>query len=286
MNNLADMNNLDIKLKLLSGDKFNVGSINIVPYNLWEVKDYGYSSYMDNIKWITVGIDDFLESFVDEQKREILKEQSSKLKSFDFYVKFGGKEFQEILIISLCMIFRTDDVKIIDDSSVAIDFEKNGFIVEDDKGNKVIDIEALDNADESKVILITRDNFDEIVEIVKYQNYLASPDKDSKENKSNPVDEATRKLMEQMEANREKVAKKKKFHEGKDEREQPDIYDIISAVSAKSNSINKFNIWELTLYELYDEYSRLELFEEYKINIKAMMAGAEKIDLRNWSSKL
>ena len=105
----------------------------------------------------------------------------------------------------------------------------------------------------------------------------------------NPVDEQTRKLMEEMEGFRKKVESKKKAQkmaEQGGEDEDVDIADIISAVSSKSNSINRLNIWAYTLYQLYDEYSRLELIDNYDFSIRALMAGAEKVDLKHWSSKL
>ncbi len=94
--------------------------------------------------------------------------------------------------------------------------------------------------------------------------------------------------MEIMENNRKKVEAKKKAKRLAEhgEEEQIDISDIISAVSQKSNTVDIFNIWNLTLYQLYDAYTRLELIDGYEFSIKAMMAGAENVDLKHWSSKI
>jgi hypothetical protein len=152
----------------------------------------------------------------------------------------------------------------------------------------VVDTDLLETAEEDDLKIIHRDNFDDIVEAVRLQNYLTRPEKKSKSKDENPADEETRKLMEHIKKMKEKVEEKKKMKsqaEGKDD-EDADIADIISAVSAKSNSINKLNIWELTICQMYDEYSRLELIDNYDFSIRAMMAGAENVDLKHWSSKL
>src|SRR5690606_21056773 len=122
------------------------------------------------------------------------------------------------------------------------------------------------------------------ISVIKLQNYLEKPSEVTKE--ENPADEETRKLLEHMKKMREKVEAKKKRQREDDDENNIDIADIISAVSSKSNSINKINIWNLTLYQLYDEYARLELIDNYDFSIKAMMAGADKVDLRHWSSKI
>jgi hypothetical protein len=188
------------------------------------------------------------------------------------------------------MVFKTEDVRMLDNNVVAVNFMKMGILIEDEyDGEIVVDEDKLNRTNPEGLTIIHRDNFDKIVEVVKLQNYLTSPKgKASKE--ANPADEETKKLMEQMEKNRKKVEetkKKKAIAEGRDnEDESVDIADIISAVTAKSNSINKFNVWDLTLYQVYDEYARLELIDNYDFSIRAMMAGAEKVDLKHWSSKI
>lgn len=189
------------------------------------------------------------------------------------------------LISALGMVFKTDDVKLISDGLVAIDFEKLGIVFEGEDGKYYLNEDKLDEVPATELKFVHRDNFDEIVEIVKTQNYLTKPIE--KINGSNPADEETKKLMEHMENMRNKVNEKKRLQKEMDgESDNIDISDIISSVTAKSNSIDKFNVWSLTLYQLYDEYARLELIDNYDFSIRAMMAGAEKIDLKHWSSRI
>jgi hypothetical protein len=278
------INEVDLKLLLLGGDSIEVDNLVVKPYRLKEIRRYGYSEYMKNLQWISISIDDFINNVKDDDKKDFLEEQRANLKAYDFYIKLGGIDLQNSLLKAIGMIFRTDDVRILDESVVAIDFVKQGIISFDENGNEYVNQEVLDNLSEDEIRLIHRENFDSLVGVVKLQNYLEKPSEVVKE--ENPADEETRKLMEHMKKMREKVeAKKKKQREGDDD-ENIDIADIISAVSSKSHSINKINIWNLTLYQLYDEYARLELIDNYDFSIKAMMAGAEKVDLKHWSSKL
>lgn len=288
MKNFKDMPEEDLMLELLSGSKgcLNVGNLSIYPYTLQEIKDYGYSNYMLNLQWLSLTVDDFIKSVLDIEKRVYLEVEKSKLKTFDFYIKLGGEQMLYGLLVALAMIFKTDDVRVLGDSAIAVDFVKNGVLFEDENGEIITDEDRLEELDESEIKIITRDNFDDIVEAVKLQNYLKKPDK-IKNDEMNPADEETRKLMERMKELNEKVEEKKRQQKkayGEDE--EINISDIVSAVTTKSNSINKLNVWDHTLYQLYDEYARLELIDNYDFSIRAMMAGAEKIDLKHWSSKI
>jgi len=286
MLNFKDLNDVDLKLILLSGSSIRIDNLEIEPYKLREIKEYGYTNYMQNLQWISLSIDDFIDFTKDKDKKEILEKKKENLKAFDFYVKLGGREFLEILTLSLSMIFKTDDIRFLNDEVVVINFEKTGAITEDEHGNPIIDKEKIKSITEDEIKVVHRDNFDKIIEVIKLQNYLTKPSI-NKENEGNPVDDETRALMEHMKKMKEKVeAKKKKQRQIEDEDGDIDISDIISAVSSKSNSINKLNIWELTLYQVYDEYTRLELIDGYDFGVRAMMAGASDVKLSHWSSKI
>lgn len=278
----------DLKLRLLSGNKyaFQVDNLEIRPYTLEEIMKYGYTQYIQNIQWLSITKDNFIESVKDDERRLYLEKQGDSLKTFDFYVKLGGNEFRSTLIIALAMIFRANDIRIIDEQNiVVIDFVKLGIIVEEEDGSSHIDQERLDEIEDSELKIISRDNFDEIVEIVKIQNYLSNPVENKKDDR-NPADESTRQLMEEMDRVREKVEKKKRMQSQQDGEGEINIDDIIDAVSSKSNSLNRDTIWGISLYQLYREYARLELIDNYDFQIRAIMAGAEKIDLKHWSSKV
>lgn len=286
MLNYRTIEEVDLKLGLQDGGIIKVDNLDIKPYILREIRNYGYTNYMRNLQWLSLTVDDFIKSILDEDKRVVLEEQRANLKPYDFYSKLGGQEILESLMGAMAMIFRTEDVRLLKDGVIAIDFMKKGIFYEDENGEIQVNQEVLASISEDELTVIHKENFDDIVEVIKLQNYLSKPKK-RESSSENPVDEETRKLMEDMERHRKRVEAKKnakKRAEGDDD--NIDLSDIVSAVSSKSNSINKLNIWELTLYQIYDEYARLELIDNYDFSIKAMMAGAEKIDLKHWSSKI
>jgi hypothetical protein len=287
--NFKETSEVDLKLKLLSGISIYIeDQLEVKPYTIKEIIEYGFTKYMNNLQWISLTMKDFIDSFVSENKKNILMDHEEDLKIFDFFIKLGGQELQDNLMIALAMIFRTDDVKILDDGAIAIDFGKLDIYKRDDNGQLFLDQEKLESLSETEVKLIHRDNFEDLVHVAKLQNYMVKPKKRD-EPEANPADEETKKLMDHMKMMKEKVEAKKNEQKNQDDgNSEIDISDIISAVSTKSYSMNKFNIWDLTLYQLYDEYGRLELIDEYDFSIRAMMAGAEakKIKLKHWSSKL
>lgn len=278
---IKKVNELDLKLVLQSGKSIVVEGIEIKPFTLDEIVEIGYSEYIQKIQWISLSIDDFVEAVVEEDKREVLMSERHNLKTLDFYTKLGGQEMLEGMINSLSMIFRTKDIRVLEDGVIAFDFEKMGIFSEDEFGDMILNEEKLDEIEEGELKLIHRDNFDEIIDVIKLQNFLKKTDEVKEEEYA---DEATRKLMEQMKKNQQRVDNIKKNQNDNDD--PIDLYDIISSVSSKSYSINELNIWQLTLYQLYEKYSRLEVIESYDFSLKAMMAGAKDVDLKHWSSKL
>lgn len=282
----SNLSEIDLKLALLSGDGVRLGNLTIYPYTMKEARVYGYDRYMNNLQWLNLTVDDFIKSVDDLEQKITLQAERSTLKTFDFFTTLGSPETEEIIMEITAMIFKTGDVRLLEDGVIAIDFEKNGIMSENEDGLMVIDEEWVEIIPEDKIKLIHRGNFDEIIRIVRYQNFMSNVN--GKKDEFNPANEEARKLAEQMERNRQKVEAKKKAQKAneKGDDDDVDISDIISAVTAKSNSINKFNVWDLTLYQLYDEYSRLELIDNYHFNIKAMMAGVKEVDLKHWSSKI
>jgi len=282
----SEMDNVDLRLTLLNGSKISIENLEIIPYTLKEIREYGYSKYMKNLRWISLSVDDFIDSILEEDKRESLKKNRESLRAFDFYIKLGGEVMQKRLIKTLSMVFRTDDIRVLEDGVVAIGFIELGIIIEDENGNIAeVNHDRSDELDGEEVKIVHRENFDDLVKIIKLQNYLEQPS-ESDVDDAEPADEETRALMEQMKSMREEVERRKRQQNDDGEGEGIDLPDIVSAVSAKSNSINKLNIWDFTLYQIYDEYARLELIDSYDFSVKAMMAGAKDVDLKHWSSKL
>lgn len=141
------------------------------------------------------------------------------------------------------------------------------------------DLQLIVVGEEENTRMINRDNFDKVREVIKWQNGINKFGEDDPEQEDS---EAVRKIKEKLKKGREAVDKAKR----EEEEGEMDLSDIISAVSTKSNSLNKLNVFDLTIFQLYDEFKRLDLIDQYNINIKSMLAGAKDVKLKHWSSKL
>lgn len=283
-----NISSIDLQLLLQFGKDINAfDNVYIKPYKLNEIVDFGYSKYENVLRWISIDLDGLIDSVDDEDKREELLKSKDKLKTYDFYSSLGGEMLQQQMFLGLAMIFRTDDVMYSSKTKETyINFIKEGlFTVEDNEYKRVEGTEEKQKKllNEGKVIIVDRNNYDSIIDVVRLQNYLQKVEE--RDTSPNPADEETRMLLEQMAKMREKVDKIKK-EQSQQENSEIDFASIVSAVGSKSNSINRMNIGELTIFEIYDEYSRLELIDAHKINIQAMMAGAKDVNNKHWSSKL
>lgn len=283
--NIKDLNGIDIKMRLLEGESLSVDNVEIKPLTLNEINKIGYSKYMGYIQLLSLSVDDFLDSFVNEEHSSALEEFKEGLTAFDFLIKFGGDEIQGSLLDALKVLLRTDDVKMITDKDIGIDFVKLGMLekFKSSDGSFYYDLneEIIDEIEDKEVKIINRDNFDDISTIIKYQNYMA---KVNTEEKEEPANEEARKLIEKMSQFNKKVEDIKSRRE--DKSDAPSLPTIISSVSARSNGINKLNIWKLTMYQLFDEFIRLQEIDAFEISVKAKMAGSKDKDISHWSSEI
>lgn len=278
---------IDLKMSLLKGSLMKVDNINIKPLTLGEIESIGYTKYMSSVQLLSLSFDDLLDSVFDEDKKKIILDNYDDLKLFDFYTTFGGEMMKYDLLNSLSIILQTEDLFFIDKKTIAVNFDSLGIIERkvDKNGIEFFDYneEKLESAKEEDIIVINRDNFDNIVKIVKLQNYIDSPSyEDEKEVESE--DEEVKKLQQHMKDMNKKVQDRKKM-QNEDEKDDKDFSDIVSSVTTKSNTMNKLNVWNFTIYQIYDEYNRLEMIDGYDISIKAMMAGAKDVELTHWSSR-
>jgi len=120
---------------------------------------------------------------------------------------------------------------------------------------------------------ISKKNFNFFIDVLKRQNCMTSEGK----KKMTPKNEAQRKMFIKLKEHRHK-------HNSAN---QNDMTDIISSVCAKHPSINMFNVGDLSMYQLIDQYKRLNLIDEYFININSLMHGAsgDNVKIKHWSSK-
>ena len=120
---------------------------------------------------------------------------------------------------------------------------------------------------------INRSNFNFFIDVLKRQNCIT----DNGKKKLVPKNDAQKKMFIKLKENRSKY----------NSENNNNIIDIISSVCAKHPSINLSNVGDLSMYQLIDQYKRLNLIDEYFININSLMHGAsgDNVKIKHWSSK-
>jgi hypothetical protein len=117
--------------------------------------------------------------------------------------------------------------------------------------------------------IINQKNFPKIIQIIKDQNAI-------KEREEKVVTKKERDYKEEVRRVREKY---RKYLKATGKSNDTDLLDIISSISSKHPSLNLFNIYKLTIYQLIDQFKRINLIDEYFINIDSLLAGADKANI-------
>jgi hypothetical protein len=251
MIDIKELDNIDLKLKLLAGDTLSTNLIEIAPLTIREVKDEGYIKYNTHLGMLML------------TKEELLQQDVPELKDFGIFeiILYSGNEVMTEALVNALAFFLGED--------------KDDYMITD-KG-LILGYSRLDDAK-----IITPEMYLGIIEVVKYQNCV----KNSNEKVSNELlmDEKARKIAEKFKKAKEDVKKAK--DSARADGDEIDFADIISAVSTKSNTYNKHTVWDATVYQLYDEYKRLEMISSYETNIMAMIQGAKIENMKHWSARM
>lgn len=247
------MNDIDLKLKLFTGAPVNAkGYGRIKPLTVGEIVDKGYSEYMKCLNIMTLEVKDFLE------------DPPVEIHVLELLMIYGGQEIESAFEDALALFLR---------GKVVMDKDECRIFI------KISDEE---------IYIITKENYPEIQEVIKWQNYINSFEEKKLESGFDPADEETRKLKEQMDAvarKRDELKRKQNADSGEERDGDIDFYDILSAISSKSYGINETNVTSLTIYQVYRKFKRMEIIDQYDISIESILAGAQNIKIKHWSSK-
>lgn len=235
----------DLELKLLRGKPIDIGIGTIYPLTLDEINQIGYSKYNFYITLLLIDKDSLKKADVD----------ISDFSSFDiiYQICLVDKQFKENYF-NMLEIFFKETIQI-----------GNGFFY-------------FGNLNEKRIIF--RDNFNQIIEILKQINNITTKDEEL-----NPADARAKEILEKRKKAREIVAKVKN---AEDNNEPLTLADLVSILCANGNNINLLNVWDLTFYQFNNQFNRMKMLEDYDINIRSLMAGADpsKIELKHWMSKI
>lgn len=120
---------------------------------------------------------------------------------------------------------------------------------------------------------ITRENYENIKDIILKQNCY----KKKKEEEFKPANEAATKLVEKIKAMRNKRPETNLT-----------LFDLISVLAANSNNLNILTVWELSMFQFNDQFNRMQMIEDFEININSLLHGADskKINLKHYIRKI
>lgn len=217
------------KLKLLSGTPIDVGIGKIHPLTIKDIAEIGEEQY-----------NKYLQCLLVDKSNVDLSKNIDDVKNFDILIALciQDNNFLKQTMKALDMFFKEK-----------VNIHQNGyFYLKDIKNNR----------------FITRDNYDEIVKVIKSINCIAIKE----EKEYNPANEKAKKLIEQFKKNKEQTPKKK----NKDN----ELYNIVSAVSWKSE-LGIQNIFNLTIYQLYDAVNRLNLIDNYNYTMISVYTGSMEV---------
>lgn len=237
--------------------------IKIKQFTLREVSSIGYENYLSHVGLITTSVDDFLKILMDTPVYMELYMRKHELRPLDFLLMFSEDSSYK---------------KMVEESIEFVLGLERGQIEIENFSNRVLFNERKDlsSSDDTKLIEINNELFDEIITLVKLSNGMMSATSDGE---ANPHDDRAKEIYEKMKKNREKVQKIKALESDEKPR---GLHDIISAVTVKSPSTNKINILDYTLFQIYDEYSRLYAIENYHLSTKSMMFGGDS-EIADWA---
>ena len=168
-----------------------------------------------------------------------------------------GNNFKELFLEAMKLFLRNEVNFIADEQFI-------GFIVGDVENYNII----------------TYTNYDQIIEVIKQQNCLVKNEEDD----CNPADEKARELLEKRKKARQLLARAK----NNDDDTPLTLADLVSILIANGNGVTPFNVWDMNFYLFNNQFSRMKMLEEFNINIRSLLAGADpkNIDMQHWMSKI
>lgn len=235
------MSSID-KLRLLAGLPIQMSDLTCFVHQstLGDIAQMGSSQYFKYINLITLKED------------EVAKIYGAEIDPFEF------------MIISCQMNeeFKKEFVKALNF------FTKEEILI-------LIELEAVLVGPFEESRMLTRDNFLELQNIIRIQNFIPTDAV-----KYAGQDESAKIINESLERSRKKIERLK----GKSENSEIELADLIGSLLSKSPSLNLDNIWKTSYYTFNDQFKRMRILENYETGLQSIMAGADpkKIKLEDW----
>ena len=234
------------ELQLMRGRGVKVGDFLIKPLTMGEIEELTESKYFQYISILTIGKESFQ-----------ITDDNIPLFDLVFAICTREEDFRYLFLNSMSCFIR-EEIKMYANSIGFFFYSEN----------------------EEVCSFITKDNYDDIIEVIKYQNCLIK----KSENDENPANEKAREILEKQKKARALLAKAKGSGDG----ESLTLADLVSILASNGNGITPFNVWDMNFYWFNNQFNRMKMLDEYDINIRSLLAGAksEDIDLKHWMGKI
>ncbi|WP_255305660.1 hypothetical protein [Paenibacillus sp. Mc5Re-14] len=153
------MQDIDLKLKLFTGRAINAkGYGDIAPLTVREIVDIGYSEYMKCLNIMTLTTKDFLENPPEE------------IHVLELLMVYGGQEIESAFEQAMALF--------LGGTEVVLDKE---------------DCRVFIKISDEEILIVNKENYHEIQEVIKWQNYINSFDEKKMDN-FDPADEENSKV--------------------------------------------------------------------------------------------
>lgn len=179
---ITELVETDRALKLLAGDSFDVDLFTIEPITLRMVKDLGYTKYNHYLGVLTFRVEDLMDM-------ENVESQQG-LSVFEMILVSGNMNLIDLFLDAICFFLKEDKRELRYHAELGLIF-----------GDINVDLDSLR--------IVNSENYDRIVEVIKYQNYLGKGNAAG----YNPKDNKAKSIIERLKRANEIVSRKKKAAE-------------------------------------------------------------------------
>jgi hypothetical protein len=283
------MNNInpqDLQLKLLSKNPIMIDKVPIYPVSLDIISDIGYIKFNQFLRIFCIKSDyaseingkeipdnelfNFIVMVILSDKYTYqdckLTYNPLELKLNDFYYCPKCKSDH---INNFTLDLFNEWLSVICRQPVSFSYERCSFIIGE-------------NDDKQNIVEINSSNFLDIQEIIRKRNGIDESANED-EDKENPADEKAKQWLEKKKRLDEKIKKLKKQSDD----ESLTIGDLVS-ILAGGMKLPLSTVMEYDMYQFNDQFNRLRIFDDYQVNIQALLHGAksEDINIQHWISKI
>ena len=239
---------------MLAGLPLHVPSVgDIKQPKLIDIAEIGYEIYDNYLSILTFDLDDL--------QLDMPKEINGyKITTYDICVSncMNNEDFKKRFLSGLSFFFQ-ETVSFYDDF---------GFFYVGDLENKRY---------------IHKDNYEYVKIVIKVVNDMEKS-RQKEEKEYNPGNAKAKEIADRLKKAREQVNKIK----GKSsENESISFADLVSAFCIHGN-VNIKEVWDLTIYQFNNQFQRMQVFDDYDISIRSLLAGADpnKVEVKHYVRKL